>query len=111
MPLRYVKVTELHQIPRGKARTAHVAGHVVALFNVGGRIFATQDACPHEGVSLGCGGRLTPGGVVACGYHHWEFDVATGASVDGMGEELVTYPVRIEGGSVYVGIEDDEPPP
>ena len=80
-------------------------GRTVALFNVDGQLYATADACPHEGVSLGTGGDLE-GEVVTCGYHFWSFNVRTGESADGMDERIESYPVMVSGNDILI-----QPPP
>ena len=105
MSRSWQRVADEGALKRGKSMTVEAFGYAVALYNVDGRILATQDACPHEGASLGCGGRLVDG-VIACGYHHWEFDVRTGASLDGFDDELWTFPVKVEGGAIWVGLPE-----
>ena len=103
MDVEFLRVATLADLPEGEPRTVEVLGVPVALYNIKGEIFATQDACPHQGVSLGCGGYLQ-GENIVCGYHHWEFSVRSGASVDGLGDPLYTFPVEIRGRDVYIGI-------
>ena len=103
MELEFLRVAHLDDIPRGEARTVEVLGVPVALYNVEGQIYATQDACPHAGVSLGCGGHLE-GDRIVCGYHYWEFSIKTGASLDGMGDALHVFPVEIRGRDIFLGI-------
>jgi nitrite reductase/ring-hydroxylating ferredoxin subunit len=64
----------------------------IAVFNVGGRLSAIADRCPHEGASLSrwqVGGVVVsagpgdyrverPGKMVLCPWHGWEFDLAPG---------------------------------
>lgn len=101
----YVRVASLQELRPGRSKTVHVMGHAIALYHAEdhaeGRIYATSDICPHEGVSLGTGGSLA-GCVITCGYHFWSFDIRTGASDDGMDECLETYPVKIVGSDILV---------
>ena len=79
-------------------------GRAIALYNVGGRIYATDDHCTHGEVSLSEEGSLD-GVVVECSWHFGTFDVTTGAAL-GMPCEvaLKTYTVHIENGIVHVEI-------
>ena len=67
---------------------AHAAGHAgatftvpkqVAVFNVGGTIYAMGDGCLHHGPSLGSG--KLEGKVVTCRAHGWRCDVTTGSTL------------------------------
>src|SRR5262249_13445051 len=45
------------------------------------------------------------GCVLTCNWHNWKFDLATGTNLD-RGENLRTYPVRLEDGAVWVDVTD-----
>jgi p-cumate 2,3-dioxygenase ferredoxin subunit len=79
-------------------------GRAIALYNVEGRIYATDDHCTHGEVSLTEEGSLS-GKIVECSWHFGTFDVTTGAAL-GMPCEvpLKTYPVHIEDGVIHVEI-------
>ena len=96
----FVEAAALADVPPGTSTTATVGGKHVAIFNIGGKIFATDDACPHAGSSLGSG-RLD-GSVVKCRAHGLCFDVTTGASASGSGPAIKTYPTRIAGDKILV---------
>lgn len=66
----------------GTGLTVEVGGHPVALFLQEGRLFAVDDGCPHAGGSLGMG--IARGPEVTCPWHGMHFDLATGASTDGL---------------------------
>ena len=98
----FVKVAEISELPPGAAKM--VVGPFdkpIALFNVGGEIFAINHVCPHRGGPL-AGGRLD-GTVVACPLHGWTFDVRTGRPDHPGGHAVATYEVKVDGTSVYVG--------
>ena len=48
----------------GTSTTVTLDGKQIALFNIDGQIYATNDACPHAGASLGWG--KLEGKVVKC---------------------------------------------
>ena len=98
----FVKVVELSDIPPGTGTM--VIGPFdkpVALFNVGGDIFAINHVCPHRGGPL-ADGRLD-GTVVTCPWHGWTFDVRTGRPDHPGGHTVATYQVKVDGTSIYVG--------
>lgn len=96
----YVFVSNLEDLPQGKGRVFKVAGKTLALFRIDDRCFAINDICPHQGASLGKG-RLK-GFVVACPWHHQQFDIRTGFGPDGGGYCVVNYDVHITKGQVFV---------
>ena len=81
-------------VPDGERLIVTVNGRSIGIFNVGGRFYAFLNRCPHRGAQLCKGdivGRLEsdrPGEFrldpehrfLACPWHGWEFDLATGES-------------------------------
>jgi len=47
----------------------------IALFNIGGKILAWDNRCPHRGASLADGNISED--VIQCKLHLWEFDTRT----------------------------------
>ncbi len=101
----FVKVAQASQLPPGKAIRVEIGDEPIAIFNVGGDLYAIGDTCSHEEASLAEGDVF--GTCVECPLHGAEFDLATGrprtlpAVVP-----VATYAVRVEGGEVLV---DPEP--
>jgi nitrite reductase/ring-hydroxylating ferredoxin subunit len=95
-------VAEYAELARRKKKQVMVAGEPVALFVVGGRVFALQDTCIHKQRSLSQGTILN--GRVVCPGHQWTFDVETGYVAE---QERCqpSYDVRVEDGHVYVSTE------
>jgi nitrite reductase/ring-hydroxylating ferredoxin subunit len=82
----------LSQVPPGSAL---LVGYV-AVFNVGGRLCATQADCTHRGGPLSEG--TLDGSTVTCPLHGAQFDVCTGALLRGPARvPLQTYRVVVEG--------------
>lgn len=102
--MQYVSVCQLSDIPEGTMRTVQANGVSVLLANIGGTVFATDDVCTHEQCSLGGEGSLD-GSAVVCGCHGATFDVTSGKVLSlPATHDLRTYPVKIAGGAVTVGI-------
>jgi nitrite reductase/ring-hydroxylating ferredoxin subunit/hemoglobin-like flavoprotein len=84
-------------IASGHMRKVRANGEDVAVYNVGGVFYATQDACPHAGGSLS--ESDLEGTCVTCFLHGSQFDVATGKVIcDPATEPLVTYQVTVQNG-------------
>lgn len=86
----------LADLKPGHIRRVEVAGQGVAVYNVDGRFYATQEACTHRGGPLS-EGQLDETTVV-CPWHASCFDITTGAVLVGPATEpLRTYRVVIDG--------------
>lgn len=103
---RFVAVSPLAAVPPGASRAVEVEGRSIALFNVGGSVYAIENICPHAGGPLADGARDGPcGEVVECSWHGWRFDVRTGESPDLIGERVPAFPTRIADGMIEVGLD------
>ncbi len=91
-------------VPPGSSRRVYAHGHAVALFNVGGRIFAVSNRCSHARASLSEGTVDPVACVVTCPWHAGRFDLATGLVVDGPPKlPVAMYPVKLENGTILIG--------
>jgi naphthalene 1,2-dioxygenase system ferredoxin subunit len=76
----------------------------VVLFSIEGEVFATDNICSHGHARL-CDGFIE-GHEVECPFHQGRFDVRTGAATCAPATEPVkSWPVKIEGGRVYLQFE------
>jgi nitrite reductase/ring-hydroxylating ferredoxin subunit len=98
----FIEVARLDDLPPGRGTVVTVANKDVALFNVDRTVYAMDDACRHQGGSLGCS-RLD-GRVVTCASHGWRYDVTTGSTLHVPGYGVATYPVKIENGRIMVAV-------
>ena len=92
-----------NELAEGEVRGATLAdGRRIALYNVQGTIYATDDSCTHEAASLSEEGCLE-GDEVVCGWHFCSFKVATGAACNSPCVlPLKTYRVVVVDGTVHV---------
>jgi nitrite reductase/ring-hydroxylating ferredoxin subunit len=98
---RWVQVADLTEIPPGAVLRVLAGLHDLALFNVGGALFALENRCPHKDGPLAAG-RVT-GNTVKCPLHGWTFHLPSGESLDHPGARAATYAVRIgDAGKVEV---------
>ncbi|MGB5072683.1 MAG: Rieske 2Fe-2S domain-containing protein [Bacteroidota bacterium] len=105
----FVKVTELKMLREGKGRSFPVDGRELALFLVGGAVFAIENLCPHQHIPVLAEGELD-GTVITCPMHGWQFDLATGRSVNAS-SRLTQYDVIIQGDDVMVAIPSEDAAP
>lgn len=108
--MRHV-VSRLADFPAGERRIVTLDNRSIGVFRVGDDFYAVRNRCPHQGGPL-CQGRVfrplvaaQPGQarhtdeapMIACPWHGWEYDLATGQSFVGSGEPHVrAYSVSVE---------------
>jgi nitrite reductase/ring-hydroxylating ferredoxin subunit/DMSO/TMAO reductase YedYZ heme-binding membrane subunit len=96
----FVDACALDDLRENAGRVTVVDGLRVALFRVGDRVFATSNACRHQGGPLG-EGRVVDG-CITCPWHGWQYRPQDGCSPPPFQEIVETYRVRIAGGRVLV---------
>lgn len=95
-------LVRVEDVAEGSARRCVFRGEAIALFNVGGRIYATQDECTHGRASLSEG--YVEGEEIECPLHQGVFNVRTGEAVNRpCVVPIRTYHVRIDDGVVQLG--------
>lgn len=99
----FVQAATLDRVAVGTGITVTVGDTDIALFNVGGTVYAINGTCKHAGAALGSG-ELT-GKVVRCRAHGWKYDVTTGFAngIEGFG--VACYPVKVVDGNVLVAVD------
>ena len=77
----------------------------IAIYNLDGEYFATDDTCTHGNASMAEGD--IDGSEVYCPFHMGAFDIRTGeATVAPCSVPLKTYEVVIEDGYLFILMED-----
>jgi nitrite reductase (NADH) small subunit len=99
----FVRVADLAAFPPGSARAFPVGRFEVAVFNVGGELFALENSCPHQGGPIADG--WLEAGTVTCPWHAWCFDLRTGKMTLGDFAWIPRFAIKAEGGAIYVGTE------
>jgi p-cumate 2,3-dioxygenase ferredoxin subunit len=104
--MRWVDVGSEAELAPGNMQRVELADRAaIALFNVDGCLYATQDQCTHARASLTESGRLT-GLVIECGWHFGTFDVSTGQALTApCRKALKTYRTSVVDGRILVEIE------
>ncbi len=97
-------VGRLDALPDREGIRVRLGGHTVAIFQRDGRVHAVSDSCPHMGASLSEG--YLSGCTVVCPWHGWAFDLDDGSSPFDPDVSVSVYRVEVEGGEVYVEIEE-----
>ena len=103
----WLPVGRIEDIPRRGARVVATRDGDVAVFRTGDdEIFALRDKCPHKGGPLSQG--IVHGKKVACPLHDWKIHLDTGLAVAPDEGCAARYPIRVEGGAIYLALIPDE---
>ena len=123
-----VVVGRVSDFANGDRKIIDVNGKSIGVFRIGDRFYALRNRCPHQFGPL-CLGTLAPRAVscgpgdvrldagpplLACPWHGWEYDIATGQSFMGPGRGNVpalAYDVNVLPGSELLAAEGTEARP
>ncbi|MEK6839504.1 MAG: nitrite reductase small subunit NirD [Nanoarchaeota archaeon] len=97
-----VRIASVDDVPEGGGMTAEVGGRMIALFNIGGEIYAIENTCPHQGGSLADG--FIDGTTITCPNHDWKFDLETGQGIMPPSPGVKAYPVEIRDNDIYIEV-------
>src|SRR6476619_7634897 len=91
-------------IPENTVQRFELGSTVLAVYNVGGAFYATDNECTHGAASLADG--ILEGDVIECTLHFGAFNVKTGEAVQApCFTALRTYKVVVENGDVRVDLD------
>jgi len=97
----WIEVATTAELPLGKMKRLEIDGHRYLLANGNGTIYAVDDQCSHEDVSLYLG--CVQGDMIKCSLHGSRFSLKTGQPLeDPATDPIGTYEVRIESGKVHL---------
>ena len=100
----WVDALSTDDLPTDDVLGVAIAGRDIALYTVGEAVYATDNICTHGHARL-CDGFLE-GHEIECPLHQGRFDVRTGQAMCApVTEAIRSYPVRIEGGRVYLAFD------
>ena len=102
MPIR-IELCNTSDVDVGGAVRVERDDLILAVFNVDGEFFVTDDACTHGPGSLSEG--YVEGDVVECNFHNGQFNIKTGEVVSAPCMVPVKiYPTVVEGGKVFIEV-------
>ena len=101
MPGERIDLCAAAEVAPGSALRVEAAGLVLAVFNVEGEFFVTDDQCTHGPGLLSEG--FIDGDVVECNFHNGQFNIRTGEVVSPPCMiPMKTYPATVENGKVVI---------
>jgi nitrite reductase/ring-hydroxylating ferredoxin subunit len=99
-PRGAINAGRVEDFPHASCQTIDLLeGRELALYNVSGEFYATENFCPHKGAPLANG--ILCGHVIECDWHGWQFDVRTGECLT-VHERIETYEVFVEDGVIRI---------
>ena len=99
----WIDVLALDWVPEADVTSVIVDGLEIALYEVEGEVFATDNLCTHGAARLSDG--FLEGREIECPFHQGRFDVCTGKAMCApLTQDLRVYPVRIENNRVWVNM-------
>jgi nitrite reductase/ring-hydroxylating ferredoxin subunit len=99
----WIDTVPIDALPSDGGRLFSYLDKRLALFRTPTGVFATDNRCPHEGYALVRGDVKAD--VLTCAWHNWKFRLENGQCMFG-GENVRSYPVRVQNGLVQVDIAD-----
>jgi nitrite reductase (NADH) small subunit len=103
----WIEVGTLADIPKQGARVVRTQDGDIAVFRTADdEVFALRDRCPHKGGPLSQG--IVHGNKVACPLHDWKISLDTGMAVAPDEGCAARFPVRVEGGTIYLSLVAEE---
>lgn len=104
MTTHWTDAAAREDVPEGDVIGVNVLGRDIALYEVSGEIFATDNLCTHGHARL-CDGFLE-GHEIECPLHQGKFDVRNGQPTCAPVTQAVrSYPVKIEGGRIWLALD------
>jgi naphthalene 1,2-dioxygenase system ferredoxin subunit len=104
MANNWTDVGAFDDVPEEDVLGVETASRDVALYNVDGQVYATDNICTHGHARL-CDGFLE-GFEIECPLHQGKFDIRDGRpTCQPVTEAVRTYPVKIENGRVFVDLD------
>ena len=104
MTTNWINAAAKDDVPEGDVIGLAVEGRDIALYEVEGEIFATDNLCTHGHARL-CDGFLD-GHEIECPLHQGKFDVRSRAPTCApVTDAIRSYPVKIEGGRVWLALD------
>lgn len=101
--LVFVSAAKVGDLEPDTAVAVEIGGLRIAVFNVEGAFYATDEICSHAYASLAEGFIVDD--TVECPLHGACFSLKTGEALSAPATEpLTTYPVKVEDGHILVGV-------
>lgn len=98
----FVSIAHIDDLKPGECKIVEAKDRTIALYNVDGTYYATDNTCLHRQGPLG-EGELDEE-IITCPWHGWQYNVTTGENTFDPSMKVETFEVKIEGNNVNVKI-------
>lgn len=99
-----VELCSAEEVAAGTAIKVETGDLILAVYNVDGEYYVTDDICTHGPGSLSEG--YIDGDVVECNFHNGQFNIKTGEVVaPPCMIPIKTYPTIVQDGKVFIDVE------
>ncbi|MEN7548451.1 nitrite reductase small subunit NirD [Rapidithrix thailandica] len=107
----WYKVARVEDFPANGGACIKVKDQQIAVFHFSrnNEWYASQHLCPHRqqmGLARGMIGDIQGEPKVACPFHKQTFSLKSGTCLSSDEYQIQVYPVKVEKGFVYVGLEE-----
>jgi naphthalene 1,2-dioxygenase system ferredoxin subunit len=103
MSENWIEALALAAVPEGDVTAVNINGKDIAIYDVEGDIYATDNICTHGHARLSDG--FLEGKEIECPLHQGRFDVCTGKALCApLNEDIKIYPVKVDNGRVFVNM-------
>lgn len=100
----WIDAISIDELPTNDVLGITVAARDIAIYSIGGEVFATDNVCTHGQARLSDG--FLDGHTIECPLHQGRFDVRDGKPLCApVTEPLARYALKIEGSRVYIQLE------
>lgn len=97
----WIDIAHTDDVFEGDVVGIEIAEKSIALYQVDGEVFATDNMCTHGNARL-CDGFLE-GHEIECPFHQGRFDIRSGKALCApLTEDVKTYPVKIDGNRIFI---------
>ncbi len=100
--MAWIYAMEEAALPEGGMTPVYPLGVNVVIARVDGTLYAVSGKCAHMACPLFTGSL--DGFTLTCQCHDWRYDVRTGRFIDAPELGLAVYPVKAQGGKLFVSV-------
>ena len=88
-----ITIANQDELKPGECKVVEADGMTIALYNVEGTFYATDNTCLHQSGPLGDGDL--DGKIITCPWHFWQFDVTTGENIVDPNTKVKCFQVQV----------------
>ena len=104
--LVWIEVAAAEDVPPGRCVGIEVGSRYLAVYNLAGSLYATDNICTHQLAFLSEG--QVDGEYIECPMHQGRFHIPTGAAQgEPVTEPIAVYPIKSENGRLFVLVPEE----